>query len=162
MAITKEQKQQILKESAEDLKNSKALIFADFTGADVASISALRNELRESGAKLRVVKKRLLGVLFKEQGIDLDPLQFEGPVGTVFVENELSEAAGPLYRFAKENDDFELLGAFRIDEKKELDSQMINAIGSLPPKPVLLGQVVGSIAAPLRALVYILSEKSKA
>ena len=161
MAITREKKEQIIEESAKDLSNSKALIFADFTGASVSDISDLRAQLREVKSKLTVIKKRLLGVLFKDKGIDLDPLQFEGPVGTVFVEEELSEAAGPLYRFSKEHEGFKLLGGFRLDKKEQIDEATINAIGSLPPKSVLLGQVVGTIAAPLRALVYILSEKSK-
>jgi len=161
MAITKQKKEEIIKESAQDIESSKALIFADFTGSSVSDISELRAQLREVNSKLKVVKKTLMGVLFKDKGIDVDPLEFEGPVGTIFVGEELSEAAGPLYRFSKDHEGFKLLGAFRLDKKEQIDEATINAIGSLPPKNVLLGQVVGTIAAPLRALVYILSEKSK-
>lgn len=162
MAITKEQKQTILEKAKKELGNSKSLIFADFTGTSVSQMAELRSKLLEVGAKFKVIKKRLLKVLLGEEKIDLDPLQFEGPLGTVFIDGDISDAAGPLYQFTKENENFKLLGAFNLEKGEEIDEETINAIGSLPPKDVLLGQVVGSIAAPLRGLVYVLSEKSKA
>ena len=39
--------------------DSKALVLADFTGVDVASVSELRNQLREASVEYQVVKNRL-------------------------------------------------------------------------------------------------------
>ena len=36
------------------------------------------------------------------------------------------------------------------------------AVGSLPSRDVLLGRVVGVLAGPIRAFMYVLSEKAKA
>jgi large subunit ribosomal protein L10 len=161
MAIRKEKKQEIIKVGTESMKDSKALIFADFTGTSVGDISNLRSELKSVGSRLRVIKKRLLGVIFKNKNISYDPHQFDGPVGTIFVSGELSETAGPLYRFSKDRKSFKLLGAYDLENNQAVSMEMVNAIGSLPPRETLLGQLVGTIVGPLRAFVYILSEKSK-
>ncbi|MBU2101207.1 50S ribosomal protein L10 [Patescibacteria group bacterium] len=161
MAITKNKKKEVVAAGSGDIDKSKALIFADFSGTNVTDINSLRAELRGMSGKLSIIKKRLLGVIFKEKKINYDPLQFDGQVGTIFVEGELSETAGSLYRFAKGHEDFKLLGAYDLEKKEEINGETINAIGSLPPREILLGQVVGTIAAPIRSLLYILSEKSK-
>lgn len=162
MAITKEQKANIIHEGNANLAESNALIFTDFAGTNVNDLSQLRAELLEGGSKFKVIKKRLLKIVFKEKGIDVDPTGIEGPLGTVFVKGEISGVAGSLYRFAKTHGGFKLLGAYDLEKKESINGTTINAIGSLPSKGELLGQVVGAIAAPLRALMYILGEKSKA
>jgi len=161
MAIRKERKKEIIEIGTEDIGKSKALIFADFTGANVDDMSKLRSELKSAGSRLRVIKKRLLGVILKNKNIGYDPRQFDGPVGTIFVSGELSEAAGSLYRLSQNRESFKLLGAYDLKNNQEISREMVNALGSLPPRETLLGQVVGAIAGPLRAFVYILNEKSK-
>ncbi|PIR97719.1 MAG: 50S ribosomal protein L10 [Candidatus Colwellbacteria bacterium CG10_big_fil_rev_8_21_14_0_10_42_22] len=161
MAINRQQKENIVKTGAENVNESNALIFTDFSGVNVTDMNSLRSTLRELGSKFKVIKKRLLGVILKDKKIELDPLKYEGELGTVFVKGDISEIAGPLYRFAKDHNTFKLLGAYDLEKREEIDETTINAIGSLPPKEVLLGQVVGSIVAPIRSLLHILSEKSK-
>lgn len=161
MAITKDQKQNIVQKGAEDIEGSNALIFTDFIGTNVSDLSELRAQLRETQSKFKVIKKRLLGVIFKNKKIEVDPLQFDGTLGTVFVKGGVSEAAGSLYRFSKTHEGFKLLGAYDIEKGELISQETINAIGSLPPRNELLGQVVGSIAAPIRAFMYVLSEKAK-
>ncbi|MFH1694672.1 MAG: 50S ribosomal protein L10 [Patescibacteria group bacterium] len=161
MAITKSKKEEIVREGTGDLNEARALIFADFSGTNVSEIGNLRSELKNIGSKLRVIKKRLLRVIFEGEGINHDPLQFNEQVGTVFIKGDISETAGPLYRFSKTHEGFKLLGGYDLEKKEGIDGETINAIGSLPPKEVLLGHVLGSIVAPVRSLLYILSEKSK-
>ena len=161
MAITKNQKTDIIKEGSTDLDKANALIFTDFTGTSVSDLGQLRSDLRENDSKLKVIKKRLLKIVFGEKKVDVDPVNFEGTLGTVFVSGGLSETAGSLYRFSKTHEKFKLLGGYDLAKKELISEKDINAIGSLPPRKELLGQVVGTIAAPLRALMYILSEKSK-
>ena len=161
MAIKKERKKEIIEIGTEDLSKSKALVFVDFTGTSVGDMGKLRSELKSVGSRLRIIKKRLLGVIFKKESIDYNPDQFAGPVGTVFVSGELSEAAGSLYRFTQEHQSFSLLGAYDLEKSQIISQETINTLGSLPPRETLLGQIIGTIVGPLRAFVYILSEKSK-
>ncbi len=161
MAITKNQKTGIIEQGNVDLEKANALIFTDFTGTSVTDLGQLRTDLRENDSKFKVIKKRLLKIVFGSKNIDVDPVNFEGTLGTVFVRGGLSETAGSLYRFSKTHEKFKLLGAYDLANKLSINEADINAIGSLPPRNELLGQLVGTIAAPLRALMYILSEKSK-
>ena len=161
MAITKIQKTDIIEKGNTDLEKANALIFTDFTGTSVSDLGELRTSLRENDSKFKVIKKRLLKIVLGSKNIDVDPVGFDGTLGTVFVKGGLSEAAGSLYRFSKTHEKFKLLGAYDVSKKELLSAADINAIGSLPPRSELLGQVVGAIAGPLRALMYILSEKSK-
>ena len=161
MAITKHQKTDIIEKGNVDLDKANALIFTDFAGTSVNDLGQLRNDLRERGGKFKVIKKRLLKIIFGSKNVDVDPVSFEGTLGTVFVKGGLSETASSLYRFSKTHEKFKLLGAYDLAKKELISGADINAIGSLPPRIELLGQLVGTIAAPLRALMYVLSEKSK-
>lgn len=161
MAITKKQKTDIIEKGNLDLDKANALIFTDFTGTSVSDLGQLRTDLRESDSKFKVIKKRLLKIVFGSKNIAIDPVEFDGTLGTVFVSGGLSETAGALYRFSKTHEKFKLLGGYDFAKKELISEADINAIGSLPPRKELLGQLVGTIAGPLRALMYVLSEKSK-
>lgn len=161
MAITKVQKEEIIEAGKKDLKESGVILFADYKNTSVGEIGSLRVTLGEANAKMKVIKKRLLNIILKDSGIDFDTRNLDGQVATVFAQGEISEVAGPLYNFAKNHEGFEILAGVDVIEKKEIPKERIIKIGTLPSRDVLIAQVVGSIAAPLRGLMYVLSEKAK-
>lgn len=162
MAKTKFQKQEIVSKAIGDIADAKALLFADFSGTPVADLSALRNTLRTIRAKMGVVKKRLLDVALKERGIDLKVQGLApGQLATIFVKGDISDAAGPLYRFSKEREKFQILGGFDLAKNEMLPAAAVEAIGQLPPRPIMLGQLLGTLVAPVRAFMYLIQEKSK-
>jgi large subunit ribosomal protein L10 len=163
--LTKQQKTEQVKKGTELLKKSQNLVFADFTGVNIESLKQLKKELKKVGADFRVIKKRLLKIALKEMGIDFDPVQFEAQVGTIFIPNELTSAAAPIYKFSKEltkkKIDFKILGAYDLLKKLSLDSQQFTVIAKLPSREILLAQLVGVLAGPIKALMYVLEQKSK-
>ncbi|MCL4405271.1 MAG: 50S ribosomal protein L10 [Patescibacteria group bacterium] len=162
MAKTKAQKKEIISEASDELAKSKALLFADFNGVPVSDLSVLRKSLREISAKMTIVKKRLLNVALKQKGVSFDAQEFApAQLATIFVSGDFSEAAGPVYRFAKANDKFRILGGFDLEKGVTMTDVEVNAIGQLPPRPVLLAQVLGTMVAPLRAFMYLVQEKGK-
>jgi len=161
MAITKEQKEDIVEKGKKDLQESDLLLFADFKGTSVDDIGTLRTSLKEVNATMKVIKKRLLRIILKDHGIDVDPTKFEGQVAAVFAKGDISDIAGPVYKFSKEHEGFEVLGGVDVKEKIEISRDMIIKIGGLPGRETLIAQLVGTIAAPLRGLMYVLSEKAK-
>ena len=42
-----------------------------------------------------------------------------------------------------------------------IDAAQVVFIGNLPPREVLLAQLLGMIAAPIRSFLYVLDQKSK-
>lgn len=161
MPKTKAQKTQVISEGGEELKNSTNLIFADFGGTTAEEIRNLRLILKGVNAKMGVIKKRLLRIILNEKGIDFDPKQFEAQVGTVFVKGEISEAAGPIYKFAKDKERVKVLGGVDLIKGENIGVDFLNRIGQLPSREILLSQVLGTMIAPLRAFMWILSERSK-
>ena len=161
MAITREQKENIVELGKKELKESKTILFADFKGTSVSEIGTLRKSLKDVNAIMIVIKKRLLKIIFKESNIDFDHTKFEGQVATVFARGDITDVAGPVYKFSKEHGTVEILGGVDVQEKTEISREAIIKIGALPPREVLLAHVVGSIAAPLRGLMYILKAKSE-
>lgn len=163
--LTKQQKQDQIKNSVQLLKKSQNLVFADFTGVGVNDLKKLRVILKKSGAIFKVVKKRLLKIALKEMGIDFDPKQFAFQLGTVFAPIELTSLASQIYKFSKdlsrEKKEFKILGAYDLAGKSFLNSEQFVFIAKLPSREVLLAQVVGMLAVPIRNMLYVLTELSK-
>ncbi len=162
MAKTKVQKREIVSNTSDELKKSKALLFADFTGTPVSDLSTLRRSLRDVSAKMTVVKKRLLDVALKQKGVDFNAQKFApSQLATIFVRGDFSEVAGPVFRFTKTSEKFQILGGLDLEKGETMTAADVKLIGQLPPRPVLLGQVLGTMVGPLRAFMYLVQEKSK-
>ena len=162
---TRVQKSKEIKAGEELLAKNKTVIFADFSGVSFEQIKRLKNELKKAGGVFKVVKKRLLRLVFKNLSLDFDPTQFDSQVGIVAIPGELSSGAGMVYKFskelAKEKKEFKLLGAYEIPLKNFLNAEQFLAIAKLPPREVLLAQLVGVLSGPIRALMYIIDQLSK-
>jgi len=160
MAKTKTQKNQVVEKGAKSLKESSNLIFADFGGTSAQDINSLRVSLRETGSRFEVIKKRLLDIILKNKGLDMDTKSFDGQVGTVFVTGEISDVAGRVFRFSKGKEKFKILGGVDLEKGENLEADYVTRIGQLPSRDVLIGQVMGGMVAPLRAFMWILKERS--
>ncbi len=168
---TKAQKGEELAHARELLAKSKGLIFADFTKVTAEDTRKLRRELLPVGAKFLVIKKRLLKIALKEKGIEANLEPYKTSIGTVFSENDLEAAAGPVYRFFKGLEVPEgqpkdtwtkhLVGGYDARTNVVVDSAQVIMIGNLPPREVLLAQLLGMLAAPIRSFLYVLDQKSK-
>lgn len=163
--LTKAQKKQHIDKSAEMVKGSKTLVFADFSGVDTASIRRIKIEAKKVGAAFKVFKKRLLNITLKEMGVAFDPLQFKSQVGTFFIPEDLSSIAGTIHKFAKElaraKKNFVVLGAYDLANKQAVSVEEFNVIAKLPGRDVLLSMVIGGITGPLRAFMYLVGELAK-
>lgn len=160
---TKEQKKEAIDEARELLGQSSNLSFVDFTGVSVGDIQTLRRKLMPIGAKLKVIKKKLLRVAFEKSNIDLNPEQFDAQLGTIFSTAEINEVLSPVYKFFKEKEKqgFKILGAYDLGNKKFIDAEMAKFMGQLPPREILLAQLFGMLSAPIRMFMYVLEQKSK-
>ncbi len=168
---TRAQKEAELANAHELFDKSEALIFADFTKITAENLRKLRTELKKSGANFLVIKKRILSILLKEKGIDVDLKQFKTSVGTIFSEVDSEHIAGPAFKFfsgmevpegeAKDVWIKKILAGYNITGKTPMDAEEIIYIGKLPPREVVLAQLLGMLAAPIRSFLYILDEKSK-
>lgn len=162
MVLTKEQKKEHVALGKDLIKNNKSLIFADFSGVSVTDLQNLKSRLREVGGTFKIIKKRLLKIALDDAGINFDPTAFKAPVGTIFGKDEMTSVAGPFYKFAKEliakKKNIEALGAYDGENNAVMTSEEFMVIAKLPSREILLAQVMGGMASPVRAFLYILSQ----
>lgn len=158
MAKTKAQKVQQIEEGVKEIGGNKTLILTDFTGTGVNDMNSLRKLLADKETKFKVFKKRLLKIIFEKEGVDIDPKKFDGQVGVVISPKGVEEIAGDVFKFSKQFKTFQILGGIDIAAKRVLNAEEITAIGQLLPREILLAQVVGTIAAPIRSFLHILSK----
>ncbi|AKM78649.1 MAG: 50S ribosomal protein L10 [Candidatus Wolfebacteria bacterium GW2011_GWC2_46_275] len=160
---TRDQKKVIIAETQELIKNSKNMMFVNFTGTGVEDIKELKKTLRPLGSTVRVVNKKLLRVSLEKAGVACNPEQFETQLATIFSTADISEVAGPVFKFfkSKEKKGFNIYGAYDMEGKVFMDAVTTKKIGQLPSREVLLSQLVGVLSAPISMFLYILTERGK-
>ena len=57
--------------------------------------------------------------------------------------------------------DKKILGGYDLVSSAPLDAKQVLAIGQLPPREILLSQLLGALAGPIRSFMYLLDQKSK-
>ncbi|MBI4086126.1 MAG: 50S ribosomal protein L10 [Candidatus Liptonbacteria bacterium] len=168
---TKAQKEKELEKGRELLAQSAILIFTNFSNVASANINKLRQQLKSSDSRYLVIKKRLLNILFKERGIEFDARKLDSQIGTIFSKQNLEQVSGPVFSFfngiggdtkaGRDESVKKILGAYDLKAKTAIEAKQVLFIGQLPPREVLLAQLLGMISAPIRSFLYVLSEKSK-
>ncbi len=156
MAITREKKQNIIKDLTDKFGRAKAAILVDFNKLSVAKTMELRKLLKQIGADYKVAKKTLINRVLKNKdykGVALGELKTQ--IGVIFSYDDPVSAANSLYKFSKLNEALKILGGFLGFDWQNKDR--IVALAKLPSREVLLGQVARAVAAPLSGLVTALS-----
>ena len=170
MAITKERKRELIDSYVETLSQSEGVIMTNYRGLTVSQLETLRNQLREINTSYHVIKNTLLELALEQAGLPVADEILAGPVAAGFCQSDLPAVAKTLMDFAKEFEVFEIKGGLLGDKVMDLES--IKALASLPPREVLLAQVVGGFQAPisglvsalggiLRGLVYVLQARKE-
>lgn len=149
--MPRQDKLELVQELREDIEGASALILTDYRGLTVKEITALRRKLREAGADFRVVKNtlfRLAAGELTERGLGQ---LLMGPTAVAFVHNEPIAPAKAIVGFAHEHKALSIKGGFI--EGYLYSADQIQALSKVPPREVLLAQMIGSIQLPVSNLV---------
>jgi large subunit ribosomal protein L10 len=123
----------------------------DYRGLTVAEITALRRGLEKAGAGYHVVKNTLFSLALQEHGIEGVEHYLDGPTAVAFGYEDVVATAKAVDDYAKDHPVVKIRGGWM--EGAALGAEQVVALASLPPRPVLLGQVAGTIRAPMANLV---------
>lgn len=170
MAITKEKKQQMMADYVDRMSNSQALILTDYRGLTVADLTELRRKLRENNGTFQIVKNTLFKRALDQAGIPIPTEQIEGTIAVGYCLEEVPPVAKTLTDFAMESQVLQIRGA--VLGTGFLDAAAVQDLADLPPREILLAQLLGSvqgpmsslastITAPLRELVQVLQARSE-
>ena len=159
------QKQSKINSLAVEFKNSDALFFTEYRGLTVQQIESFRHTLRESNANYFVIKNTLINRMFNEQNITCPAELLKGPTAVVVSKQDCPVIASKIYKFLKTNESLVVKGGYLDGEFISVDD--VKVLSKLPPREVLIGQLVGglkstisrfvmSMSSPMRGLVYSL------
>ena len=143
------------------LNKSNAVFITEYRGLSFKKISDCRKRIREAGGEMKVCKNTLMRIALTEAGITQAPEFDSGPNGYVLSYGDVASVAKAIRDFSKEKGNEALIVKGAILEGKILSKEQVFALADLPSREVLIAQVVGTIAAPLRGLVTVLSGPSR-
>lgn len=149
--MDKDQKTAVVKELADELKDSEAIFAVDYRGISVPQAAELRTGLREADARFRVVKNRLTLRAADAAGTEGIKEYLEGPTALTFVRGDAALAAKTIFRLGSEWELLEYKGGLMDGEA--LDPDSFKAIARLPGRDQLNAQFAGVVASPLTGLV---------
>jgi large subunit ribosomal protein L10 len=158
MAITRAAKEQAVDTLTGELGRIKLAVMTDYRGLSVPEVEELRAKLREEGMTYRVTKNTLLRIATKNNPAlaDIDPASFNGPMALALGFDDEVAPARVIFQYAKQHQALEIVGAITGDGQL-LSAADVKALATLPTREQLLGQVVGTIAAPLTGFVGVMS-----
>ena len=158
MALTKDQKNQVVSDVAELLASSKMTVVAAYPGTTVKAIQQLRREARENGTAVRVIKNRLvIKALQQNDNLkDTDVSALNGQLLYAFNSDDEVAPAQALASFAKKNPSIVFVGAISA-EGRFLNADEVKALATLPGKEQLIAQVLATLLSPVNDVTNALS-----
>jgi len=159
MALTKEQKQDIVSNLEQSIEKQKSIVFVGFDGVDVKEITQFRELLKDGDSEMKVAKKSLMKIALKNKDIEFEPQELEGEVAMVFGYEDEIAPSKLSYDFSKKNEKIKILGGFLENKFYEIND--VIKLAQLPNKEQLLGMLVGTLNAPTTNLVGVLSGNTR-
>jgi large subunit ribosomal protein L10 len=159
LAISKQQKEELVEQYKGWLAESDGLILAHYHKLSVKDIGDLRRDVRESGGEFHVIKNTLAKRAFEESGREWKEGVFEGPTALGISYQNPSGLAKALKDFAKEHGTIEIKSGYL--EERLVTVEEINALADLPSMPEMRARLLSTIAAPASKLVRTLAEPGR-
>lgn len=154
------EKASIVSDLSEKLNRSPFMLVTDYQRMKVEQFGELRNRLSPAGAEIRVVKNSFLKRAMADSGLPDVGDQLTGQTAVVLGENDVAPVAKILKAFAAE---FKIASLkIGVVDKAVLSTKDVEALAELPPREVLLAQLLGLLLSPATSLVRVLNEPASA
>jgi ribosomal protein L10 len=163
--LTKSQKKDEVKAGVEALQKSRTVMLVDFGGLPTADLRKLRTLVREFQGKVKVIKKRLLRIVFERSKVALDPTMYEAQVGTIFLPLDIYATAGKIQAFIKslikEKKELKLLAAYDVQDHIAFTVEEFVTIAKLPTREVLLAHIAMMLTVPVKKMLIVLNSRKE-
>lgn len=139
-----------------DLQQASLAVVAEYRGLTAGQMNNLRAAVRKVDGRCRVAKntlaKRAVGGQAQE---GIAPLM-RGPVALILAFKDPVAVAKVAVKFAEESPKLEIKGG--VLGGQVLESAGVKALADLPPREVILAQLLGLLQAPATQIVRLLNE----
>lgn len=143
-----------VEELSDLLSRSNLVVLTDYRGLTVADMASLRRRLRGQGVEYRVAKNTLTSFAAEKAGKAGLKGSLVGPTAIAFVAGEESAAAKALSDFERGSKVFKIKGGML--GQRLLAAGDVGTLANMPPRPVLLSQVVAGFQSPIAGVVGVL------
>ena len=151
------QKQQMVAELTEKLKNATSGVIVDYKGINVAQDTDLRRRFREANVEYAVIKNTLLRFAVKEADLEGLSEVLEGTTALAISNDDPLAPAKTFKNFLKDNAALEIDFKSGFVDGKVLSVDEIKDLADLPPKEVLVAKVLGGLNSPIAGLANVLN-----
>lgn len=151
-----ESKKAVVAELNEKIKNSVSGVLVDYRGLTVEQDTKLRANMRQAGVEYKVIKNTLIRFALKDTGLEALDVHLENPTALAISLEDPVAPAKVITEFAKDNEALQIKGGYLEGQIMELAE--VEALGKIPPKDVLIAQVLGGLNAPIQSLAIVLNQ----
>ena len=158
MALTKQEKDDVVSEVAALLSASKLTVVAKYEGTTVKALQGLRRDARANGTRVKVVKNRLV-IKALQQTTALKTVEtgaLEGMLLYAFNAEDEVASAQVLHTFAKANPTIQFVGGITSDGTF-IDAANVKALATLPSKNQMIAGLINTLNAPILGVMSGLS-----
>ena len=153
------QKQAKVEELANELKDAKVVLLADYRGINVTDVTKLRTDLRNAKAEYKVIKNNIIRRALEVNGESGLNELLEGPTAVIMNNEDYLEAAKAIYNYSKDNDFYKIKGG--VIEGKVMTAEEIITLAKLPSRETLLSMLAGALLGNISKLAVALGEVQK-
>jgi large subunit ribosomal protein L10 len=150
------EKARTIEQAKEWYSQSVGVVFTDYRGLKVKEIQALRRDLRTKGGEIHVLKNTLFRIAAGDDTANMPDDLHNGTTAVTFVFQNEAEVAKSLLDYARTNKKLIVKGGFFGG--KAFTAKEVEALSELPPRDILIAQVIGAVAAPLTNLVTVIEQ----
>ncbi len=154
MAISREKKEQIVEDLKEKLGATDVIILTDFRGLSVPDQQELRRRLRDTTAEFKVVKNTLTKLALEEINRPVPDDYLTGPTALALVRDDIASPTKALLDFARQTGTLVIKGG--IAGNQVIGADEVKKLANLPPREVLLAQLLGAVQGPAASVVRTL------
>jgi large subunit ribosomal protein L10 len=159
-SMRKEQKTALVAEITEGLGRASIALVSEYRGITAGEATEVRRKLRAVRGELRVAKNTLIRRAIKDTAFSKLDDQLGGPVGLILSFADPVELAKTVTGMRELGEKFKIRGG--VLDGQPLTGEEINALAALPPREVILGQLLGLLMAPATQVVRLLNEPGSA
>ncbi|MEG1535442.1 MAG: 50S ribosomal protein L10 [Clostridia bacterium] len=156
MSEAREIKKQKIEEIKAKIEKCNSFVVVDFKGLSVIDDTAMRAKFRAENVEYCVLKNRLVSKALAELAMDGYDKYLEGTNAIAFANGDALAPAKIVTEAAKTIKAIEVRCGMM--DKKLVDSATVSKLASIPPKEVLLAQLLGMLQSPLSGLARALQQ----
>ncbi len=156
MALSREKKEKILKDTVSLLNENDTVVFVSFAGLSAEADTAARTKLYKEGSAYTVIKKTLLKRALDEAGMKGEMPAIEKELAIVYGGDDSMVPARTIKKLAK-NKEYSYVIQGGVFEGEFVDKKTMDTIASIPSREELYARMLFMMRAPLQKLVLVLS-----